>query len=523
MSLLSCNTSDTTFCAPKKVKRSTTRRLSLRRTTSLTIVLLVVIAFATAYEIFNVVRQGSVHEQIVVRSAWGMLVLLAIVILMLGKYVMQRSLSHIESQLRTLKDEESIDPFDIYESDDLKPVMKALSDYVDHVRTRLDRLRLQKKELDIQMRFSDAERRNIEAIVHGISDVVLVIDSFGELIMANAAAEKLFNFHLDQIRHRPIERVLEDGSLASLIKDARTNNQQSIGKHVEYATVREGKSQTYDITLSTFIDADGQSRGVVAVFHNITREREIAQVKADFVSSVSHELRTPLSSIKAYVEMLTDNEAHDERQKREFYKIIQLETDRLQRMIGNILDISRIESGIVVVDREWMAPNEMIKDVLGMISPQADEKDISLQCELGESLPEIRADRDMLYRTVLNLVSNAIKYTQQSGCITVRTNVDEDTDRYVITVTDNGMGISADDLPHIFDRFYRSKDCGADAKGTGLGLSLVKQIVEKVHHGQVSVASERGKGTTVKLYFPIERSIHGVVRYGKADDSGCGR
>ncbi|MHC4441661.1 MAG: sensor histidine kinase [Planctomycetota bacterium] len=483
---------------------STTRLFSLRRTTSLTILLLVVIAFVAAYEIFRVVQQGTYYEQLVARSAWGMLVLLAIAVLLLGKYVMQRSLSHIENQLRTLKNEDCLVPFDISEADDLKPVMSALVDYVNHVRDRFDRLRLQKKELDIQMRFADAERRNTEAVVFSISDVVLVIDSFGELIMANSAAEKLFGFRLEESRHNPIERVLEDGSLATLIKDARSADERSVRRQVEYATKYDGKEQFYNITLSTFIDADRHSRGVVAVFHDITREREIAQLKADFVSSVSHELSTPLSSIKAYVEMLMDNEAHDEEQQQEFYKIIHSETDRLHRMIDNILDISRIESGVVQVNREWVAPNEVIKDVLEVMIPQADEKKILLECELVESLPDIQADRDMLYRAVLNLVSNAIKYTKPEGYIGIKTNFDKDNRRYTVTVEDNGMGISVQDLPYIFDKFYRSRECGSTTKGTGLGLSLVRQIVETVHHGQISVASEWGVGTKVTLQFPID-------------------
>jgi len=504
MSQLSCNSTETSINSRGKSSSSATRLLSLRRTMSLTIWMLAVIAFAAIYSIFSVIRQDSFQVQLVAWCACGMLVFLAISVLLLGKYITQRSLNHIERQLRSLKNEDRLDPVDISNADDLKPVMGALWDYVDHVRQRMHKLRLQKKELDIQMRFSDAERRNTEAVIYSISDVVLVIDSFGELIMANTAAEKLFNFRLEGVRHKPIERVLEDESLASLIKDARTNGGGGARRRIEYATTRDEKTLTYNITVSTFIDADKQSRGVVAVFHDITRDREVAQIKADFVSSVSHELRTPLSSIKAYVEMLTDNEADNECQKREFYKIIQSETDRLQRMIDNILDISRIESGVVVVDRDWIDPNDVIKDVFEVMVPQADKKGISLNSEPGLSLPKIRADRDMFYQAVLNLVSNATKYTTGGGYVCVKTNYDENNKRYMITVEDNGVGISVHELPHIFNKFYRSREGGTMAGGTGLGLSLVKQIVEKVHHGEISVTSERGAGTTFLLKFPID-------------------
>jgi len=347
---------------------ATTRLFSPKRTMSLTIALLLVIAFAAAYGMFSVVRKGSFHDQIVAWSTCGMLVFLAITILLIGKYMMQRSLRHIEHQLHTLCRDERMDPIDLSGSGDLQPVMGALSDYVDHVRHQLDHLRLQKKELDIQMRFAVAERRNTEAIIFSISDAVLVIDSYGELIISNTAAEKLFGFRLNEARYRPLERILDDSSLVALLKDARGSEHGHIGRRVEYSTHREGKSQTFNITLSTFIDTDRESQGVVAVFHEITQELELAQAKADFVSSVSHELRTPLSSIKAYVEMLMDNEAHDEKQQREFYTIIQTETERLQRMISNMLNLSRIESSVMVVDREWISPNDVIVKILEMLA-----------------------------------------------------------------------------------------------------------------------------------------------------------
>ncbi len=487
---------------PRTVRPSATRALSLRSTTSLTIALLLIIGAVAAFGVYSVVSAAPLRSQYVAWSACGMLVLTAIVILLLGRSITQRSLRIIEQRLHHLTRDDELAHLDSPVPGDLQPVMAALSGYVTKVRARVDQLRMQKKELDIQMRVADAERQNTEAIIFSISDAVLVIDSFGELILANTAAERLFGFRSSAWRHRPIERVLDDGSLISLIKDARTAGDRSIRRQVEYSTLRDGRAQTFNITLSTVVDANGQSRGVVAVFHDITREREIAQVKTDFVSSVSHELRTPLSSIKAYVEMLVDGEAHDEPTRRHFYDIIESETDRLQRLISNILNISRIESGVVEIHQESIPANDVIRSVVDMMLPQAREKNIEIACELGDNLPPVWADRDLLHQAVMNVISNAVKYTQAGGHIQVCSRAEPDTRHVVITIADDGMGIRAQDLSRIFDKFYRAPESAAVAKGTGLGLNLVKHIVETVHGGQISVASELNVGTTMVLRFP---------------------
>jgi len=475
---------------------------SMKKTTSLTLALLAVIAAVAGSGILGVLRAAPLREQCVAWSACGMLVILAIVILLIGRTTTLRSLGIIEQQLRELTRNDDLNPPGAPMPQDLRPVMCALFEYVNHVRASMDELRLQKKELDVQMRVAEAERQNTEAIIFSISDAVLVLNSFGELVLANTAAEELFGFHAKQWRHRPIDRVLNDASLACLIKDARTIGEHSVRRHLEYSTLRDGRTQTFNITLSTVVDNHGQSRGIVAVFHDITHERESAQVKSDFVSAVSHELRTPLSSIKAYVEMLVDGEAHDENTRRHFYQIIESETDRLQRLINNILNISKIESGVVEVNHQMIHANQVVRDVVATIMPQASGKNLQIESDLDESLPTIWADRDMLHQAVLNVLSNAIKYTPAGGRIQVSTAAAEDHRHIVITVRDNGMGIRAQDLPRIFDKFYRSADGAAIAKGTGLGLNLVKHIVETVHKGRIAVASEPGAGTSMVLRFP---------------------
>jgi two-component system phosphate regulon sensor histidine kinase PhoR len=236
--------------------------------------------------------------------------------------------------------------------------------------------------------------------------------------------------------------------------------------------------------------------GVVAVLHDISRERELAQMRNDFVSSVSHELRTPLASIKAYAEMLIDGEANDDKTKQEFYEVIQNEANRLERLIDNILNISRIESGLVQVKKRPESLMVLVKEAIEVITPQARQKQIKIEEQLTPAFYQTLVDKDMMYQAVLNLLSNAVKYTPNGGRITVSTIVDESRKKVITKVSDTGVGIPPKDVPFVFDKFYRSEHNNQMAKGTGLGLSLVKHIVETVHHGEIFVESTVGKGTT---------------------------
>ena len=226
-------------------------------------------------------------------------------------------------------------------------------------------------------------------------------------------------------------------------------------------------------------------------------------MKSDFVSNVSHELRTPLSSIKAYMEMLVDGEADDEQTRAEFYNIIQGEANRLSRLIDNILNISRIESGVVTIQREHICLPTLVREVVDVVQPQAQAKNIKLIEQPSPLYFQVYADRDMIYQAILNLVSNAVKYTREGGQVEVKLSMDEQQRQVSLAVSDTGVGIAADALPHLFDKFYRVADHKGMAKGTGLGLNLVKQIIETVHDGKLEVQSELGKGSTFTFSLPI--------------------
>ena len=435
--------------------------------------------------------------------AMGAVTVATVVLLLLLWRRIQRAIRTVVGQLENMTRSKQIGLVMAGRNGELSEVTRPLNELLSTVRSQTEELRRQNRELQIQTHIADAEKRHTEAIIFSISDAVIVTNRFDELILANEAAEKLLGFKFATSVRKNIDRIISDGTLVRLVRETRGHGRSFTRKVVEHAIAHRGTPETYSITLSCVVAPNDEVSGVVAVLHDVTREKEIAQMKTDFVSNVSHELKTPLASIKAYVELLVDGEAGDEQTRKEFYDIIASETERLHRLIENILNISRIESGVVKVIREPISLTNVVKQVLDVAAPQAKAKDIGIVERLAPVYYQVEADPDMIYQAALNLVSNAIKYTPEGGTITVCVSVDERRGVAVCDVSDTGLGIPTEDLSHIFDKFFRVKQNTKVAKGTGLGLSLVKQIIETAHDGKLSVTSELGKGSTFSFELPV--------------------
>ncbi|OPX21806.1 MAG: hypothetical protein B1H04_06045 [Planctomycetales bacterium 4484_123] len=480
------------------VTTATTRRLGLA-----TVALVSLGASAAYYATMTAMRSPGVRLR---GLNWLVLSLVAALTTLLLTVLWRRvnaAVAQLTEQLERMARQRQIGLVMTDGGRELEQITRPLNRLLTVVREEIDHLRAENRELQIRSQVADAEKRHTEAIIFSISDAVIVTNRFDELILANNAAERLLGFKLAHSLRRNIDHIVHDGTLVRLIRETRSGGRNLTRKVVEHTIDHRGQPRTFNVTLSCVMTSRGDVSGVVAVLHDVTRDKEIAQMKTDFVSSVSHELRTPLASIKAYVEMLVDGEATDERTRREFYEIIAGEADRLHRLIDNILNISRIESGVVRVVREPLSLSEVARQVLDVVVPQARARGITLADRLEPIYHHVEADRDMIYQAVMNLVSNAIKYTPEGGTVTVSASVDEGRGMAVCEVSDTGVGISSEDLPHVFDKFYRVQGHSRMAKGTGLGLTLVKHIIETVHDGKLSVTSEMGKGSTFRFELPI--------------------
>ncbi|HNS19169.1 MAG TPA: ATP-binding protein [Sedimentisphaerales bacterium] len=366
----------------------------------------------------------------------------------------------------------------------------------------VQQLRNELKDIEIRSQLAERQLQHTEAILYSLRDAVIVMDGTDRLLMANGPAARLFGFDPQTARHRPVAETMgaAQGEFVDLLLQSRRSRTEATKRELQF--VYEGRPHIYDTILSC-VQTEGKVSGVVAVLHDITREKEVSQMKNDFVSHVSHELKTPLASITAYSEMLADGEADDEETRKEFYSVIQSQAQRLNRLIEDILNISRIESGLIKVNKERASLTILIEEQMQMIRSYAEEKNITVTGGQPIVYDQVLVDKDMICQVIVNLLSNAVKYTPAGGRVTIGTEVNEASGFVRVSVTDTGVGIPADEVGRVFDKFYRVAANNKQAKGTGLGLNLVKQIVEKVHGGRVFVTSQVGVGSTFGFDLPL--------------------
>jgi two-component system phosphate regulon sensor histidine kinase PhoR len=241
--------------------------------------------------------------------------------------------------------------------------------------------------------------------------------------------------------------------------------------------------------------------GAIIIFRNIRKEVQLAQMKSDFVSNVSHELRTPLALIRMYAETLETDRVKTEEKRKEYYQIIYRESERLSRLINNILNFSRIESGRKEYNFQPADLNSIVQETLDIYSYHIKNKGFDLVINLNDSLPQINADVESITECIINLLDNAVKYSEKEKYIEVTTGGADGT--VFIEVMDRGIGINQKEQAHIFEKFYRvSSGPVHNTKGSGLGLSLVQHIIH-AHSGEIKVQSKPGKGTKFTLLFPV--------------------
>jgi two-component system phosphate regulon sensor histidine kinase PhoR len=424
----------------------------------------------------------------------------AMVVTWLG-WCIHRLLESVTSIARQLKKDDEVNKLDSTDAAD--ELADAIAERIDHYRHRQLALEEQIKQLQIQFQLVQRRKQNTDAIIYSIRDAVIVVDEFNRLLMANEAAGDLFGFDYKNSQYTAVSKLIKEdkSEFTAFLTKSRISKSRATKRELAFAN--GDRLRTFDCIVSCVYDKREQVCGTVAVLHDITREKEISQMKNDFVSHVSHELKTPLASITAYAEMLADGEAADEKTQKEFYSIIHSQAKRLSRLIEDILNTARIESGLIKVDKKPMSLAILIKEQLGMIKGYAEEKDIEIITQNPIIFDQVYVDRDMMAQVIVNLLSNAVKYTPNGGKVSIETEVDEIAAVVRVKVTDTGVGIAEDQIEHVFDKFFRVKANEEQAKGTGLGLNLVKQIVEKVHDGRVFVTSTVGQGSTFGFEVPV--------------------
>jgi two-component system phosphate regulon sensor histidine kinase PhoR len=343
--------------------------------------------------------------------------------------------------------------------------------------------------LSAQLSNVDSNRARLAAMLDQMTDGVLIASEEGRIQFANPAAEKLFGKGLIE---RSVPEVLRNHQLIQAWQRCQELDEMQVE-----TTEITGRRHFLQMIVIPDQHAPG---GSLLVVQDLTRIRRLETIRRDFISNLSHELRTPLASLKALTETLQDGALSDPEVAPRFIGRIATEVDALTQMAQELLDLSRIESGQVSLDRKPIAPKKLLASAAERMRLQAERASLSLTVECPPDLPKVNADEPRIEQVLVNLIHNAVKFTRPGGDVALLAEAGEGVVRFA--VRDSGVGIPADEVPRIFERFYRVDKSRAGG-GTGLGLSISRHLVES-HGGQIWAESREGEGST--FYFTLQNA-----------------
>ncbi|ELB8841023.1 two-component system histidine kinase PnpS [Listeria monocytogenes] len=351
------------------------------------------------------------------------------------------------------------------------------------------------ESLETQMFEIKQNEQRLNAIVQNLVSGVMLINVDKQVIMTNRTMYQILGE--TEITGKPFYEVIKSFALSQLIEgtfETKTIQQKEIILYFP-------REMILDASVSPILGENGEITGIILLLHDITQIRHLENVRSEFVTNVSHELKTPVTALKGFAETLLDGAMYDEVLLKKFLTIIKEESDRLHRLIMDILALSRIEQNPVAENVELVDVDEVIEQSARTIFEMATEKNIRVTIpEKTSASVMIETDRDKLQQIIINLLSNAINYTPVDGKVEVK--LIEQGAEVIIEVTDNGIGIPAKDIDRVFERFYRvDKARSRHSGGTGLGLSIVKHLVENCG-GRIEVESQEEVGSTFRVTLP---------------------
>ncbi len=390
--------------------------------------------------------------------------------------VLRRSLNQYAALLRSVANGEK-------NASDLPEDLPALEEFSNTVKTMALALRVRTSVVD-------AERARLAAVLDRMTDGVLIADSNGQIQFANPAIERLFE--TNQAVGRRVAEVLRQHQLVEAWQRSRETSEAQ-EESVEIPARRR--------FLQLVVLPDRQTHGSLLLVQDLTRVRRLETVRRDFISNVSHELRTPLASLKALTETLRDGALEDPKAAHRFLGRIETEVDALTQMATELLELSRIESGQVPLQRKAVPAATLLLSAAERMRAQVERAGLVLRLDTAQDMTEVSADPPRLEQVLVNLIHNAVKFTPPGGEVVLAAQTEADFVRFC--VRDTGVGIPADDLERIFERFYKA-DRARSGGGTGLGLSISRHLVE-AHGGRIWAESTEGDGSTFFFTIPVDQ------------------
>lgn len=340
------------------------------------------------------------------------------------------------------------------------------------------------------------EKSKLDTIITHMADGVIAVSLDGKIIHANPVALDMLKIDSKDLSEIQYDEIF-DAKNSRITIGSISNEEKWRGNEII-----EIDSKVYNAEYAPLIDENSNIGGMIIVFQDITKQQKLENMRKEFVANVSHELKTPITTIKSYTETLMDGAIEDREISMSFLSVIDSECDRMARIVRDLLQLSDLDYKQTKWNKKSLDINELLKNIYLKIKISAEEKNQKIDLNIEESIGEILADKDGIEQVILNIITNAIKYTPNNG--TIKIGASSDSERVTITVKDNGIGIPKEDISRIFERFYRvDKARSREMGGTGLGLSIAKQIIE-AHNGEIRINSEYNIGTTVDIILPLK-------------------
>jgi len=337
-----------------------------------------------------------------------------------------------------------------------------------------------------------AEKTKLQTVLANMADGVIMVDVEGKIVLANQAAQNLFAFQERDATGKPLIEAVHDHEADEVLKLCLRTGQTQTAQFESAISKRFVRVIVVPLVEESLA-------GALLLFQDFTELRSLQTMRRELVGNISHELRTPLTGIKAMIETLKEGAIDDKQAATDFISRIDSEIDHMTQMVSELTELSRIETGRAELRMASLNVNSLVQEIVARLNPVAERQKVTITTDLATDLAVVRGDGDRIRQVLVNLVHNAVKFNRPGGSVTISTKVDKGS--VIVSVSDTGIGISKEELPHVFERFYKG-DKARTGGGAGLGLAIAKHIVE-AHGGSISAQSEEGKGSTFGFSLPI--------------------
>jgi two-component system phosphate regulon sensor histidine kinase PhoR len=336
------------------------------------------------------------------------------------------------------------------------------------------------------------EKTKLQTILSNMADAVMMVDVEGKVVLGNRATERLFNVREKDAIDKPLIEVVHDHEADEILKLCLKTSQTQTGQFESVTSKRFIRVIAVPLVEDSLI-------GALLLFQDLTELRGLQTMRRELIGNISHELRTPLAGIKAMLETLKEGAIEDKQAAADFLSRIEGEADRMTQMVSEITELSRIETGRAELRMTPLNLKLLVEEVAAQLNPLAQRHQVTITTDLATDLPAVRGDKDRIRQALVNLVHNAIKFNHPGGSVTMSTKASGEF--VIVSVSDTGVGIPEEELPHVFERFYKA-DRARTRGGSGLGLAIAKHIVQ-AHGGSIWAQSEEGQGSTFSFSLPI--------------------